>query len=85
MPFCHMITHESEYEMSASNERMRAAIFIYNMLFQFSRLVSSTAAKLQDLMQSGVKKHEAWNQCTVQLAQAAKVSKIYLLLWRLSS
>lgn len=59
---------------------MWAAIFIYNMLFQFSRLISSTAAKLQDLIQSGVKKHDAWNQCTVQLAQAAKVRKIYLLI-----
>lgn len=63
---------------------MWAATFIYNMLFQFSRLINSTAAKLQDLIQSGVKKHDAWNQCTVQLAQAAKVSKIYLLIWCLS-
>ncbi|XP_009984459.1 PREDICTED: peroxisomal acyl-coenzyme A oxidase 2 [Tauraco erythrolophus] len=42
------------------------------------RLISSTAAKLQDLMQSGVKKHDAWNQCTVQLAQAAKAHCHYI-------
>lgn len=48
--------------------------------FQFSRLISSTAAKLQDLIQSGVERHEAWNQCTVQLVQAAKVSNIFVLI-----
>ncbi|XP_051483612.1 peroxisomal acyl-coenzyme A oxidase 2 isoform X2 [Apus apus] len=42
------------------------------------RLISSTAAKLQDLIQSGVKKHDAWNQCTVQLAQAAKAHCHYI-------
>uniref|UniRef100_A0A8B9SGT2 Acyl-coenzyme A oxidase n=1 Tax=Anas platyrhynchos TaxID=8839 RepID=A0A8B9SGT2_ANAPL len=42
------------------------------------RLLSSTAAKLQDLIQSGVKKHEAWNQCTVQLVQAAKAHCHYI-------
>ncbi|NXC16136.1 ACOX2 oxidase, partial [Corythaeola cristata] len=42
------------------------------------RLISSTAAKLQDLIQSGVKKHNAWNQCTVQLAQAAKAHCHYI-------
>ncbi|KFQ14038.1 Peroxisomal acyl-coenzyme A oxidase 2, partial [Leptosomus discolor] len=43
-----------------------------------ARLVSSTAAKLQDLIQSGAKKHDAWNQCTVQLAQAAKAHCHYI-------
>ncbi|NXH13619.1 ACOX2 oxidase, partial [Bucco capensis] len=43
-----------------------------------ARLVSSTAAKLQDLTQSGVKKHDAWNQCTVQLARAAKAHCHYI-------
>ncbi|KFU89148.1 Peroxisomal acyl-coenzyme A oxidase 2, partial [Chaetura pelagica] len=42
------------------------------------RLIRSTAAKLQDLIQSGVKKHDAWNQCTVQLAQAAKAHCHYI-------
>ncbi|NWW88580.1 ACOX2 oxidase, partial [Rhynochetos jubatus] len=42
------------------------------------RLVSSTALKLQDLIQSGVKKHDAWNQCTVQLVQAAKAHCHYI-------
>ncbi|KAM6121146.1 peroxisomal acyl-coenzyme A oxidase 2 [Pterocles gutturalis] len=42
------------------------------------RLISSTAAKLQDLIQSGVQKHNAWNQCTVQLAQAAKAHCHYI-------
>ncbi|OPJ71943.1 peroxisomal acyl-coenzyme A oxidase 2 isoform A [Patagioenas fasciata monilis] len=53
---------------------------IYTEAYQHAavRLVSSTAAKLQDLIQSGVKKHEAWNQCTVQLAQAAKAHCHYI-------
>lgn len=42
------------------------------------RLTSSTAEKLQDLIQSGVKKHDAWNQCTVQLVQAAKAHCHYI-------
>uniref|UniRef100_A0A803VIZ4 Acyl-coenzyme A oxidase n=1 Tax=Ficedula albicollis TaxID=59894 RepID=A0A803VIZ4_FICAL len=42
------------------------------------RLTSNTAAKLQDLIQSGVKKHDAWNQCTVQLVQAAKAHCHYI-------
>ncbi|NWI62927.1 ACOX2 oxidase, partial [Todus mexicanus] len=53
---------------------------IYTEAYQHmaARLVSSTAAKLQDLIQSGVKKHDAWNQCTVQLAQAAKAHCHYI-------
>ncbi|NXI39717.1 ACOX2 oxidase, partial [Galbula dea] len=53
---------------------------IYTEAYQHmaARLVSSTAAKLQDLIQSGVKKYNAWNQCTVQLAQAAKAHCHYL-------
>lgn len=50
------------------------------MLFGSSRLISSTAAKLQVLIQSGLKKHDAWNECTVQLVQAVKVSKNHLLM-----
>ncbi|XP_009073492.1 PREDICTED: peroxisomal acyl-coenzyme A oxidase 2 [Acanthisitta chloris] len=42
------------------------------------RLINSTAAKLQDLIQSGAKKHDAWNQCTVQLVQAAKAHCHYI-------
>uniref|UniRef100_A0A672UVA5 Acyl-coenzyme A oxidase n=1 Tax=Strigops habroptila TaxID=2489341 RepID=A0A672UVA5_STRHB len=42
------------------------------------RLISSTAAKLQDLIQSGVKKHDAWNECTVQLVQAVKAHCHYI-------
>ncbi|OXB66220.1 hypothetical protein ASZ78_000645 [Callipepla squamata] len=42
------------------------------------RLISSTAAKLQDLIQSGAESHEAWNQCTVQLVQAAKAHCHYI-------
>ncbi|KFO80649.1 Peroxisomal acyl-coenzyme A oxidase 2, partial [Cuculus canorus] len=42
------------------------------------RLISSTAAKLQDIIQSGVKKYDAWNQCTVQLVQAAKAHCHYI-------
>ncbi|NWH78462.1 ACOX2 oxidase, partial [Piaya cayana] len=42
------------------------------------RLISSTAAKLQDLIQSGVKKYDAWNRCTVQLVQAAKAHCHYI-------
>uniref|UniRef100_A0A8C5TMQ8 Acyl-coenzyme A oxidase n=1 Tax=Malurus cyaneus samueli TaxID=2593467 RepID=A0A8C5TMQ8_9PASS len=48
------------------------------LLLQTARLISSTAAKLQDLIQSGVKKHDAWNQCTVQLVQAAKAHCHYI-------
>ncbi|KFV99113.1 Peroxisomal acyl-coenzyme A oxidase 2, partial [Eurypyga helias] len=53
---------------------------IYTEAYQHTavRLVSSTAAKLQDLIQSGVKKHDAWNQCTVQLVQAAKAHCHYI-------
>ncbi|NXP70043.1 ACOX2 oxidase, partial [Ramphastos sulfuratus] len=53
---------------------------IYTEAYQHmaARLVSSTAAKLQDLIQSGVKKHDAWNQCTVQMAQAAKAHCHYI-------
>ncbi|XP_026713484.1 peroxisomal acyl-coenzyme A oxidase 2 [Athene cunicularia] len=53
---------------------------IYTEAYQHmaARLVSSAAAKLQDLIQSGVKKHDAWNQCTVQLAQAAKAHCHYI-------
>ncbi|XP_029899458.1 peroxisomal acyl-coenzyme A oxidase 2 isoform X2 [Aquila chrysaetos chrysaetos] len=53
---------------------------IYTEAYQHmaARLISSTAAKLQDLIQSGVKKHDAWNQCTVQLAQAAKAHCHYI-------
>ncbi|POI34990.1 hypothetical protein CIB84_001256 [Bambusicola thoracicus] len=55
---------------------------IYTEAYQHAaiRLISSTAAKLQDLIQSGVERHEAWNQCTVQLVQAAKVSNIFVLI-----
>ncbi|XP_050169126.1 peroxisomal acyl-coenzyme A oxidase 2 [Myiozetetes cayanensis] len=42
------------------------------------RLIGSTAAKLQDLIQSGAKKYDAWNQCTVQLVQAAKAHCHYI-------
>ncbi|XP_064375162.1 peroxisomal acyl-coenzyme A oxidase 2 isoform X4 [Dromaius novaehollandiae] len=42
------------------------------------RLLSSSAAKLQHLIQSGVEKHEAWNQCTVQLVKAAKAHCHYI-------
>ncbi|NXI71961.1 ACOX2 oxidase, partial [Anseranas semipalmata] len=53
---------------------------IYTEAYQHTaiRLLSSTAAKLQDLIQSGVEKHEAWNQCTVQLVQAAKAHCHYI-------
>ncbi|KFO91755.1 Peroxisomal acyl-coenzyme A oxidase 2, partial [Buceros rhinoceros silvestris] len=53
---------------------------IYTEAYQHmaARLISSTAAKLQDLVQSGVKKHHAWNQCAVQLAQAAKAHCHYI-------
>ncbi|XP_019392295.1 PREDICTED: peroxisomal acyl-coenzyme A oxidase 2 isoform X1 [Crocodylus porosus] len=36
------------------------------------RVLSSAAAKLQALVQSGAEQHEAWHQCTVQLVHAAK-------------
>ncbi|XP_013804327.2 peroxisomal acyl-coenzyme A oxidase 2 [Apteryx mantelli] len=42
------------------------------------RLLSSNAAKLQHLIQSGAKKHEAWNQCTVQLVKAAQAHCHYI-------
>ncbi|KGL73967.1 Peroxisomal acyl-coenzyme A oxidase 2, partial [Tinamus guttatus] len=42
------------------------------------RLISSSAAKLQHLIQSGVTKYEAWNQCTVQLERAAKAHCHYI-------
>ncbi|XP_069721789.1 peroxisomal acyl-coenzyme A oxidase 2 [Phaenicophaeus curvirostris] len=53
---------------------------IYTEAYQHTavRLISSTAAKLQDLIQSGVKKYDAWNQCTVQLVQAAKAHCHYI-------
>ncbi|NWU63567.1 ACOX2 oxidase, partial [Pterocles burchelli] len=53
---------------------------IYTEAYQHTavRLISSTAAKLQDLIQSGVQEHDAWNQCTVQLAQAAKAHCHYI-------
>ncbi|NXK49734.1 ACOX2 oxidase, partial [Chauna torquata] len=53
---------------------------VYTEAYQHTaiRLLSSTAAKLQDLIQSGVEKHEAWNQCTVQLVQAAKAHCHYI-------
>ncbi|XP_061864098.1 peroxisomal acyl-coenzyme A oxidase 2 isoform X4 [Colius striatus] len=53
---------------------------IYTEAYQHmaARLIISTAAKLQDLTQSGVKKHDAWNLCTVQLAQAAKAHCHYI-------
>lgn len=75
MPVCTSVT-----QLPSANSSMWDAHTGCFVLFQFPRLTSSTAAKLQDLIQSGVKKHDAWNQCTVQLAQAAKVSKIYLLI-----
>ncbi|NWU94842.1 ACOX2 oxidase, partial [Upupa epops] len=53
-------------------------IYIEAYQHMAARLVSSTAAKLQDLIQSGVKKHDAWNQCTVQLVQAAKAHCHYI-------
>lgn len=37
------------------------------------RLIRGAAIKLQTLVQSGVAKHEAWNESSVQLAQAAMV------------
>ncbi|NXI59991.1 ACOX2 oxidase, partial [Chloroceryle aenea] len=53
---------------------------IYTEAYQHAaaRLVSSAAAELQNLIQSGVKKHDAWNQCAVQLAQAAKAHCHYI-------
>uniref|UniRef100_A0A8C2YEP2 Acyl-coenzyme A oxidase n=1 Tax=Coturnix japonica TaxID=93934 RepID=A0A8C2YEP2_COTJA len=53
---------------------------IYTEAYQHAaiRLISSTAAKLQDLIQSGAERHEAWNQCTVQLVQAAKAHCHYI-------
>ncbi|NXT77838.1 ACOX2 oxidase, partial [Zapornia atra] len=53
---------------------------IYTEAYQHTaiRLTSSAAAKLQDLVQSGAKKHDAWNQCTVQLVQAAKAHCHYI-------
>ncbi|NWY55330.1 ACOX2 oxidase, partial [Chionis minor] len=53
---------------------------IYTEAYQHTavRLISSTAAKLQDLIQSGVKKYNAWNQCTVQLVQAVKAHCHYI-------
>ncbi|PKU37735.1 peroxisomal acyl-coenzyme a oxidase 2 [Limosa lapponica baueri] len=53
---------------------------IYTEAYQHTavRLISSTAAKLQDLIQSGAKKHDAWNRCTVQLVQAAKAHCHYI-------
>ncbi|NWS42333.1 ACOX2 oxidase, partial [Probosciger aterrimus] len=53
---------------------------IYTQAYQHAavRLISSTAAKLQELIQSGVKKHDAWNECTVQLVQAVKAHCHYI-------
>ncbi|NWX16319.1 ACOX2 oxidase, partial [Aegotheles bennettii] len=57
---------------------LRPDIYIEAYRHTAARLVSSTATKLQDLIQSGIKKHDAWNWCTVQLAQAAKAHCHYL-------
>ncbi|XP_065543503.1 peroxisomal acyl-coenzyme A oxidase 2 isoform X2 [Lathamus discolor] len=53
---------------------------IYTQAYRHAavRLISSTAAKLQVLIQSGVKKHDAWNECTVQLVQAVKAHCHYI-------
>uniref|UniRef100_A0A8B9Q9M3 Acyl-coenzyme A oxidase n=1 Tax=Apteryx owenii TaxID=8824 RepID=A0A8B9Q9M3_APTOW len=67
-----LITHKSEYETSA------CGLEYLSKFFQFSRLLSSSAAKLQHLIQSGAEKHEAWNQCTVQLVKAAQAHCHYI-------
>ncbi|XP_075794518.1 peroxisomal acyl-coenzyme A oxidase 2 [Pelodiscus sinensis] len=44
-----------------------------------SRLLSTAAAKLQALIQSGAEEYVAWNRCTVQLVQAAKAHCQYII------
>ncbi|XP_032637700.1 peroxisomal acyl-coenzyme A oxidase 2 isoform X1 [Chelonoidis abingdonii] len=44
-----------------------------------TRLLGNAATKLQALVQSGAEQHEAWNQCTVQLVQAAKAHCHYIV------
>ncbi|TFK11543.1 importin subunit alpha-4 [Platysternon megacephalum] len=44
-----------------------------------TRLLGNAATKLQGLVQSGAEQHEAWNQCTVQLVQAAKAHCHYIV------
>lgn len=46
----------------------------YNIKNFLLRLLGNAATKLQALVQSGAEEYEAWNRCTVQLVQAAKVS-----------
>ncbi|KAM6467841.1 peroxisomal acyl-coenzyme A oxidase 2 [Liasis olivaceus] len=43
------------------------------------RIIENVAIKLQQLVQSGKAQHEAWNQCTVQLARAAMVHSHYIV------
>ncbi|XP_044307997.1 peroxisomal acyl-coenzyme A oxidase 2 isoform X2 [Varanus komodoensis] len=43
------------------------------------RTVRNAAAKLQMLVQSGIAQHEAWNKCSVQLAQAAMAHSHYIV------
>ncbi|XP_061474753.1 peroxisomal acyl-coenzyme A oxidase 2 [Rhineura floridana] len=43
------------------------------------RIVRNAATKLQTLVQSGIAQHEAWNRCSVQLAQGAMAHSHYIV------
>ncbi|XP_042303823.1 peroxisomal acyl-coenzyme A oxidase 2-like [Sceloporus undulatus] len=43
------------------------------------RMLRSAAIKLQSLIQLGTTQHEAWNRCSVQLAQAAMAHSHYIV------
>ncbi|KAJ7317100.1 hypothetical protein JRQ81_003262 [Phrynocephalus forsythii] len=43
------------------------------------RLLRTAASKLQMLIQSGIAQYDAWNQCSVQLAQAAMAHSHYIV------
>ncbi|XP_070594233.1 peroxisomal acyl-coenzyme A oxidase 2 isoform X2 [Erythrolamprus reginae] len=43
------------------------------------RFIRNVAMKLQQLVQAGKTQHEAWNQCTVQLARAAMAHSHYMV------
>ncbi|XP_013924300.1 PREDICTED: peroxisomal acyl-coenzyme A oxidase 2 [Thamnophis sirtalis] len=44
------------------------------------RFIRNAAMKLQQLVQAGKTQHEAWNQCTVQLARAAMAHCHYIVI-----
>uniref|UniRef100_A0A8C7E9Y7 Acyl-coenzyme A oxidase n=1 Tax=Nothoprocta perdicaria TaxID=30464 RepID=A0A8C7E9Y7_NOTPE len=44
----------------------------------YEQMAVRSVTKLQHLIQSGVDKHDAWNQCTVQLEKAAKAHCHYI-------